>query len=59
MKIRQRFQEHVKILKELLLLIIQNKKWWLLPIYFVFLLACLFAVLSGGNSVLPAIYALF
>jgi len=59
MKISQRFRETKRLLKELFLLILIHKKWWLLPVFFVFAIFCLFAILAGGNSVLPAIYALF
>jgi hypothetical protein len=37
----------------------QNKKWWLLPIYFVFVILSFFLLMVGGGSVLPAIFAIF
>ncbi|MDP7322301.1 MAG: DUF5989 family protein [Bacteriovoracaceae bacterium] len=47
------------MLKEIFLLIKENKKWWLMPIFMVLAFLSLFIVLAGGNSILPAIYALF
>ncbi len=47
------------MLKEILSLVMANKKWWLLPIVLVFVLLSTFLVIGGGNSILPAIYALF
>lgn len=52
-------QSNLEILKYLLTLIIQNKKWWLLPPLIVLAFLSLFVSLSGKNSILPAIYALF
>jgi len=51
--------ENTKMLKEIFQLIIDNKKWWLLPFFFVFATLSLFITLVGGGAVLPAIYAIF
>ena len=40
-------------------MIVETKKWWLLPILLVLAMLSLFAALTGSSSVLPAIYALF
>jgi len=47
------------MLKEIYTLIKTNKKWWLMPIFGVLAFLSMFMVLAGGNSILPAIYALF
>ena len=47
------------MLKEIFLLIKKTKKWWLTPIFLVLAFLSTFIVLAGGNSILPAIYALF
>ncbi len=54
--LKMRFNENNKILKEIFLLIKENKKWWLLPIFLVF---AIFIVVAGGSSILPAIYSVF
>lgn len=56
---KKRITENSKMLSEIFKLIVENKKWWLMPIFMVFGLLSFFAVLAGGNSILPAIYALF
>lgn len=55
----KRLKENNKVMKEIFLLLKENKKWWLMPFFFVLFLVSLFAVLVGGSSILPAIYALF
>ncbi|ATH09264.1 hypothetical protein BIY24_15330 [Halobacteriovorax marinus] len=57
--LKENFQANNKMLKEIFLLIKKNKKWWLMPIFFVFAILSLFLTLAGGSSILPAIYALF
>jgi len=55
----QKLKTNNKMLHEIFLLIKKNKKWWLMPIFFVFAILSLFITLAGGSSILPAIYALF
>lgn len=57
--LKENFKTNNKMLKEIFLLIKKNKKWWLMPIFFVFAILSLFLTLAGGSSILPAIYALF
>lgn len=57
--LKQRYKENSEIMKEIFQLLKNNKKWWLMPFFFVLFVMSLFAVLVGGNSILPAIYALF
>ncbi len=54
-----RLRENTSMLKEIYTLIKTNKKWWLMPIFGVLAFLSMFMVLAGGNSILPAIYALF
>lgn len=56
---KDRLKENKQILSEIYQMIKENKKWWLMPIFFVFGFLTLFLTLAGGGSVLPAIYALF
>lgn len=56
---KKSFDENKKLLIEIYNMIKTNKKWWLMPIFFVFAFLTLFLTLAGGGSVLPAIYALF
>ncbi len=56
---KSRFKSNIELLKELFMLIIINKKWWLLPLLLLLLFLSIFITLSGSQSVLPAIYALF
>ena len=55
----QKLKANAHLLKEIYDLIRVNKKWWLLPIFFVFAIVSFLMVLVGGSSVLPAIYTLF
>ena len=57
--LKNRFLYNLHFIKEIYLLTVRNKKWWLLPIVLFLLLISSFMVLVGGNSILPAIYALF
>ena len=57
--LKSRLKENLSMLKEIYTLIKINKKWWLMPIFGVLAFLSLFMVLAGGNSILPAIYALF
>ncbi len=56
---KSRFKSNIKLLTELFILIKTHKKWWLLPLLFVLAFLSLFISLSGNQSILPAIYALF
>lgn len=56
---KSRLRANYELLKELLFLIILYKKWWLLPLFLVLSFLSLFIGLSGDQSILPAIYALF
>jgi len=55
----QRVRGNHDLLIRLFFLIKENKKWWLLPVLAVLALLGLFTGLSGNQSILPAIYALF
>jgi hypothetical protein len=48
-----------ELLIYLFILIKQNKKWWLVPLLLVLAFLGLFVSLTGNQSILPAIYALF
>ncbi|MBI5452893.1 hypothetical protein HY945_05530 [Candidatus Gottesmanbacteria bacterium] len=43
----------------LFLLVLQNKKWWLLPFLFLLAIFGLFVSLTSNQAILPAIYAIF
>lgn len=47
------------MLREIYEMIKLHKRWALLPLFLVLAMLSLFLALAGGNSVLPAIYALF
>ena len=53
---RQAEQPQTKLLAELLDFLLQNKKWWLVPIVLVLLLVALL-IMFGGTA--PFIYTLF
>jgi hypothetical protein len=55
----ERLKANYSLLRELFFMITQTKKFWLLPLLFVLALLALFAGLTGNQSILPAIYALF
>ncbi|MFA7074254.1 MAG: DUF5989 family protein [Endomicrobiaceae bacterium] len=54
-----RIKTNFVIVYQLFILIIKNKKWWLLPLLMVIAFLGLFISLAGKSSVLPVIYALF
>ncbi|MDD5568012.1 MAG: DUF5989 family protein [Candidatus Omnitrophota bacterium] len=56
---KPKFSSNLELLKALFLLIKLNKKWWLLPLLAILAFLGLFISLTGNQSVLPAIYALF
>ncbi len=55
----KRIKKNNELIVQLFQMIVETKKWWLLPILAVLAMLSLFAALTGGSSVLPAIYALF
>ncbi len=55
----KRIKKNNELIVQLFQMIVETKKWWLLPILFVLAMLSLFAALTGSSSVLPAIYALF
>ncbi len=58
-KKKSRLQTNWELLLMLFIMIKENKKWWLLPFLFVLGFLSLFISLTGNQSILPAIYALF
>lgn len=52
-------RKNTEILWQIFILIKEYKKWWLLPLLFILIVLSLFVSLSGNQSILPAIYALF
>ena len=58
-KKKSRFESNKELLIMLFILIKENKKWWLLPFLVVLIFLSLFVSLTGNQSILPAIYALF
>lgn len=54
-----KFKQNFRMLKEIFVLLKTHKKWWLMPIFFIFAVLSMFIVLVGGGSILPAIYAIF
>jgi len=48
-----------RVIKELWVFMMQNKKWWLAPIIIMFLLLGLLMFFAQSASVVPFIYALF
>ena len=55
----QRLKENQEILNRIFLMIITQKRWVLLPLFFLLAVLSLFMTLVGGTSILPVIYALF
>jgi len=58
-KLSGRLKSNKDLLIQLFILIKENKKWWLLPLLLVLVFLSLFVSLTGNQSILPAIYALF
>lgn len=48
----------MKFIKEVLLFIIKEKKWWLVPLVFVLIIVSLLVVFAD-SAVAPFIYSLF
>jgi hypothetical protein len=52
--------ENISLFKEILILMKEKKKWWILPIVIVIGFLCLFILLTGGQTaLLPWIYTNF
>ena len=56
---KRRLTTNKELLISLFILIKENKKWFLLPLLLVLALLGIFVSLTGNQSILPAIYALF
>ena len=56
---KTQFKSNLDILIELFFMIKEHKKWFLLPLLFILAFLSMFVNLSGSQSILPAIYALF
>lgn len=60
MKKKSTFTKNNKeILWQIFILIKESKKWWLLPLLLILMFLSLFVSLTGSQTILPAIYALF
>jgi hypothetical protein len=51
--------EKLKIIKEFLGFLMENKKWWLVPIILVLLILSFLILFSEGSALAPFIYTLF
>lgn len=51
--------EKLKIIKEFLGFLVQNKKWWLIPLILVLLILSFLLLFSEGSALAPFIYTLF
>ncbi len=51
--------EKLKIIKEFLGFLIENKKWWLIPLILVLLILSFLIIFSEGSALAPFIYTLF
>ena len=49
----------ISILKELFEFLINNKKWWLMPIVLILVMFGTIIVLAEGSALAPFIYAIF
>ena len=58
-KKKSAFRTNADILLSLFIMIKTHKKWWLLPFLLVLGFLSLFVTMTGNQSILPAIYALF
>ena len=56
---KKRWGQNREVLTALYILLKQNRKWWLIPIFIVLAFLSLFIALTGNQALLPAIYALF
>lgn len=53
------FKNNRELLYFLMIMIQQNRKWWLIPFFLVLAILSIFVSLTGNTALLPAIYALF
>lgn len=51
--------EKLKIIKEFLGFLVQNKKWWLIPLILILLVLSFLILFSEGSALAPFIYTLF
>ncbi|MHC9541162.1 MAG: DUF5989 family protein [Vulcanimicrobiota bacterium] len=51
--------EKLKIIKEFLGFLVQNKKWWLIPLILILLILSFLIIFSEGSALAPFIYTLF
>lgn len=49
----------LKLTKDLITFLMQNKRWWLLPIILILLLVGLLIIFAQSSALSPFIYALF
>ncbi len=49
----------LRIISEFIEFLMNNKKWWLLPIAIVLLLLGMLIILTQGSAIAPFIYTLF
>ena len=56
---KTQFKSNSEILIELFFMIKEHRKWILLPLLAILAFLSMFVSLSGSQSILPAIYALF
>ena len=50
---------HFELLKDIITLLRERKKWWLLPVIVFLLVFGILLVLSGSSAIAPFIYTLF
>jgi hypothetical protein len=56
---KKKLTTNKEVLWEIFMLIRINRKWWLLPFFIILALLSFFVGLTGNQTILPAIYALF
>ncbi|MEX2261713.1 MAG: DUF5989 family protein [Bryobacteraceae bacterium] len=49
----------MRLAREVVLLLRENKKWWMLPVIFTLMLLGVLLVLAQTSAVAPCIYTLF
>lgn len=54
-----RLREDLRVLHQIFNLILAKRKWWLIPAFVVLAVLSMLMGITGGSTVLPAIYALF
>jgi hypothetical protein len=58
-KIVNNAKKYIEVVTALFILMKENKKWWLLPIFIIFAILSFFICLTGNQPVIPAIYSIF